>query len=950
MNTLDFLRKVLPPEGTYVAVTINQNNKPRQTYYNTVEELSQAVLALDQGNDNVYYAVSAFKSRANRKAANVRSTQLLALDIDCGTNKPYAAWKDGLVALGSFVKATGLPKPMVVSSGLGLHVYWVFTDEQAPEQWQPVANALKEACVTHKFNVDPAVPADKARVLRPVGAHNRKNGKEVRLLIDADPVDFATLRDVLLLAKTHITQHTTNSKLAQSLVVQQDLPPSNPTVLAQKCGQIKWGVEHQSEVEEPFWYAMIGVAAFCQNPQQVAIDWSNQHPEFDKQKTITKVTHWMQSASGPTTCKKFQDLRPSGCAKCPVRNKITSPNQLGVQHQEVAPPTHTPDTIALEVPLPKPFKRTATGIKKVIEGTDVDICSFDLYPVGYGRDESLGYEVVRYHWNRPHVGWQELKMRQALLADGSREFSTAIADQGIVLRNKYQTEDFQMLLRSYMEELRQRRTMTNLYGTMGWKENYSQFVLGDLLLRREADGTVAEESIALASTTQRLGSELFQVAGDADQWVAFTTLLEKADLFAHMFSLGVGLSAPFYAFTGLKGITVSFYGPTGGGKTLAQYWQQSIWGPPDKLHFQAKFTQNALFSRMGLYSNLPMTIDEATLVDDTDAGDFLYWVTQGRDKARMNRQAEERDARTWALPVTISTNKSWQSKLMASGLDTGAQMARLLEITVPQHKLFAKDSEAGRKIYTFLMANHGHIGYEFTKYLMELGPERIKAMISTATTTFKQRYQCTFAGEERYWEQCLVLADLALGIAQEQGMIAFDYTKGISWVLHQLGAIRKAVEETYFDAFDTLSEYLNDNADAAVTMWHTGMGRPTPDYNRMPRNDLRIRFDLYRKSAADPFDRGVVLLDRAHLRRWLSKSGVDYRTFLSQISDDGAIATPKSQKAYLGKDTSIKLGQVYVLGVSLNHPKLRGVLEGAAEMIPDDIVQGKPHLVHSTGS
>ena len=44
-----------------------------------------------------------------------------------------------------------------------------------------------------------------------------------------------------------------------------------------------------------------------------------------------------------------------------------------------------------------------------------------------------------------------------------------------------------------------------------------------------------------------------------------------------MFTLGVGFSAPLYNFTGLKGLTVSLYGPTGGGKTLAQYWAQSIY-------------------------------------------------------------------------------------------------------------------------------------------------------------------------------------------------------------------------------------------------------------------------------------------------------------------------------------------------------------------------------------
>ena len=35
-----------------------------------------------------------------------------------------------------------------------------------------------------------------------------------------------------------------------------------------------------------------------------------------------------------------------------------------------------------------------------------------------------------------------------------------------------------------------------------------------------------------------------------------------------MFALAVGFSGPLYAFTGLKGLTVSLYGPTGGGNPI----------------------------------------------------------------------------------------------------------------------------------------------------------------------------------------------------------------------------------------------------------------------------------------------------------------------------------------------------------------------------------------------
>lgn len=936
MNTLEFLQRVLPSAGFYVTTVINLDGR-RQGFFSTVDELAKAVTGLDQRGNNTYFALSAFVEKGNRKQENVRATKVIALDVDCGEGKPFPTWREGLLALGKFIQQLNLPKPLIIHSGNGLHVYWVLTEELEPVRWKPLAEAMKAAAKDKGFEIDPAVPADSARVLRPVGTTNPKGGNIVRLLLDAPDVAVevlaAALSAYMVAQPVSLPRSTSSSPLAQALQVQQDFPPANATVIATKCQQIGWAAKNQGDVEEPFWYAMIGVAAHCVDPEATAISWSDQHPGYNASETLRKLSHWKTATTGPSTCKKFEELRPAGCKGCKFKDKVGTPARLGIQYMEIAAPTTAPDTAAHDVPMPRPFKRTADGIKMTVDETDIDVCKFDIYPVGYGKDESLGYETVRFHWNRPHLGWQELVMRQALLTEGHRDFATVLADQGIVLLNRNQTGYFQIMLRSYMDELRQKRAMTNLYATMGWKENFSQFVIGDTVLRRNTDGSVSEESIALSSGSTRLGQELWHTAGSKDAWVNFTALLGKADLRAHMFALAVGFSGPLYAFTGLKGLTVSLYGPTGGGKSLAQMWIQSIYGNPDKLHFAAKFTQNSLFGRMGLYSHMPMTIDEVTMMDNKEVGDFAYWVSQGRDKARMNRNAEERDAKTWAMPVIVSTNKSMNSKLIASGLDTDAQMARILEVSVPPSKLFTKDSTAGRKIYEFINANYGHVGREFIKRLLELGETGIRAAIAQATEDFRGKYKAQFSGEERFWEQSIILADLAARLAKEWGLIAYDHKDGIEWVLAQVGAIRRAVSEFRTDAFDLLTEYLNENSDATLTVTQTGTNKPMVDFSRVPRGELRVRFEMYRKTSGDVFSHGTVMLDRTHFRRWLAQRGADYKTFMGEMQDESVIASPKSNKAYLGKDSPIKLGQSYVIGVNLAHPRLQGILSDADQAI-----------------
>lgn len=938
MNTLEFLQRVLPSAGFYVTTVINPDGR-RQGFFSAVDELAKAVTGLDQRGNNTYFALSAFVEKGSRKQENVRATKVVALDVDCGDGKPFPTWKEGLLALGKFIQQLSLPKPLIIHSGNGLHVYWVLTEELEPVRWKPLAEAMKAAAKDMGFDIDPTVPADSARVLRPVGTKNPKGGNIVKLLLDAPDVAVealaATLSAYMMAQPVSLPRSTTTSALSQALAVTTDIPPANAAVVAAKCQQIGWAIKNQGDVAEPFWYGLMGIAAYCTDEVATAIAWSDQHPNYNANDTVRKVQQWKSVTTGPTTCKKFDELRPAGCKGCKFKDKVGTPARLGIQYMEVAAPLTAPDTTAHDVPMPRPFKRTSDGIKMTVDETDIDVCKFDIYPVGYGRDESLGYETVRFHWNRPHVGWQELKMRQALLTEGHRDFPTVMADQGIVLNNRNQTGYFQIMLRSYMDELRQKRAMTNLYATMGWKENFSQFVIGDTVLRRNADGSVSEESISLASGSSRLGHELWSTAGSKDAWVNFTSLLDKADLRAHMFALAVGFSGPLYAFTGLKGLTVSLYGPTGGGKSLAQMWVQSIYGNPDKLHFAAKYTQNSLFSRMGLYAHMPMTIDEVTMMDNKEVGDFAYWVSQGRDKARMNRNAEERDAKSWAMPVIVSTNKSMNSKLIASGLDTDAQLARILEVSVPPNKIFTRDSTAGRKVYEFINANYGHVGREFIKRLLELGETGIRAAIAQATEDFRSRYKAQFSGEERFWEQSIILADLAARMAKDWGLIDYNHKDGIEWVLAQVGAIRRAVSEFKTDAFDLLTEYLNENSDATLTVTQTGTNKPMVDFSRVPRGELRVRFELHRRSGGDMFSHGTVMLDRAHFRRWLSVRGADYKTFMGELQDERVIATPKSNKAYLGKDSPIKLGQSYVIGVNLTHPRLQGILSDADQAVED---------------
>lgn len=945
MDTLNFLQRVLPSEGLYCIASFEDGNpKPRHGYFDSVEKLAKVSLALNSRGQNTYYAISTFLTKeGRRKQDNVQLTKVLAIDVDCGIGKngkpkPFANASEGARALVAFVQTVGLPMPMIVSSGNGLHTYWVLTDAVTPTQWKPLANALKTACIQHGFTPDIGVTGDNARILRPIGCTNPKGGKTATVLRDAPDVEYDTLWQVLLPFATSApyelpAQPARSSTLLDAMAVKHEYAPANADKVTEKCQQIKWGTENQEDVLEPFWWKLMGVAAFCKDPIETAIKWSEKYSKFNQQEVVAKIENWKGNVSGATWCEKFELERPDGCKGCKFKGKIKSPIALGTQFAEVKSMAALADPIAAEIPLPRGFKRTTDGMKYVIDDTDIDICKFDIYPIGYGKDEGLGYEVVRFMWNRPHVGWTELVLRQALLTDGSRDFSATIADQGIVLFNKNQTNFFQMLLRSYMEELKQKRGLTNLYSSMGWKDDYKQFILGNTLLRRDSNGVVSEESVNLASSINRVGEDMYSCKGNLQEWVNFTSVLQTGDLKLHKFLLGFAFATPLLKISGLKGLTLSLYGKTGGGKTLGQLMMQSVWGNPDLLHFGGKFTQNGLFSRLAMHGNLPMTVDEITMLDKDEAGDMLYWISQGKDKARLNRNAEEKVVKEWQTTMTVSTNESFSSMLYAGGHATDAQLARLIEFNVQPNPLFNDTSNVGRKLHSFLMNNYGTAGREFMKHIMGMGVDVIRSMLEHSITEFPKKYGVQFTGDERFWELGVILSDLGNELAKEYGLIKYEHQDATTWALQELGAMKTSVAANRTTAFMVLGEFVKSQMDSTVTVMHTPSQKPMRDNNRPYVNDVVVRYDLHRKTFDGSFESGTVLIERTKLRRWLSQRGHDFKAFLREFELEGIIVTPKSEKAYLGKDIGLKIPQCYVVGINLNHPELQGILDDAQQPI-----------------
>ena len=140
MNNLEFLRQVLGDEGFYCIVGLKKDSdKPIQKFFPTIDAAYEVTENLKNEGYDAYYALATFEDGKSRKTNNVKQLRSLFLDLDCGAGKAYDTQQEALDALDKFCKESGMPKPTLVNSGGGVHVYWPLEKPITKDEWLPLA-------------------------------------------------------------------------------------------------------------------------------------------------------------------------------------------------------------------------------------------------------------------------------------------------------------------------------------------------------------------------------------------------------------------------------------------------------------------------------------------------------------------------------------------------------------------------------------------------------------------------------------------------------------------------------------------------------------------------------------------------------------------------------------------------------------------------------------------
>lgn len=939
---IDFLRSVLPACGNYVLHTYNGHHSNKHA--GTLEELEKNALALDAHPDvTVWFALANYKDNliggaVKRTQALATSFKTLAFDVDPKDSKQNVLYADQPAMVRTTREACGtigIPPPVFINSGNGIHCYFPLTVEIPKAKWVELSSLLKDALLATGMALDTSKICDPSMVLRPPGTSNKKGStpKPVKLLgtlKSFDPLVLEeTLRAYVTPAKRSPAPIKGNKRTSAVMdaILAGDFPPGDSALIALRCPQIAAIAGCGGNVQEPLWRLALGLAKHCIEPEATAVKWSDQHPEYDEQKTLRKMAAWEYPA---TTCKKFEEIEALPCKNCQHRNKIGSPIQLGVDAAS-DPVVAAPTPGGMRVPKGYVI-RGETILFIDADGEAHFVSDYLFYPSARYKDHHEGKSVAVVEMKLPLEGWQSQELPMSVLAK-TAEFSLWLMNHQLFVQNEGSIVAMRKYMLTYMQELQQETESDPMSSSFGWTDGTcSEFVLGTRLVKAVETGNVR-----LANTAADFSGALIP-KGDKAEWAAKTAMFNEPGMQLHGLVFLMSVGSPLMVGSGLKSVLVNLYSKDSGtGKTTTGLYANSAYGNPERLKMTVKDTDNSLFKSMGVYGNLPVYIDEITEACKVPGrlGQIAYFVTQGREKRRMNKDGGFQESVEWESISTASSNKDIYSQLGDQDSYEGQSM-RILQFTVTHTPLFPKveNHPFGYEMAHFLNRNHGLIGEDFVRGIVQLGGPH--AIFAAAREQFKNRYDFAFTGKERFWQAAMIIAFATGRIMKSLGLSVVDYDACIEAGLLAIRGLRKEMVEEKMDCFDTLGLYMGEHASKTVVHKRNTTVKSDGAVVAPYPHEAVARIEAVCTNS-NPFTSGRLFINQVHFNTWCHERGVDRKSMVAELTNHG-VAIHKDRRIALMRGTDKPLPAVRVFEVDMSHTRFLSIMQqNDLGVIPTDL-------------
>ena len=875
METLEFFEWLLPPDGNVVLGIPETGDNGRKWWKNrsfsTIEEAASEALKLDVDKE-VYVAINSFGDwyqddngkYAIRTQKNVVSCKALYDDYDVKVGSPahYQSKKEAFADIVKLAQALRLT-PTVVDSGGGYHGYF-HLDEAVDEQtWMELASLKRDVTAFLNMKIDRAVDMDSARVLRPVGTHNKKydTPQLVKIVKQGKQYSVDKIRSVLqsYIQANNITpapKRTAKSEAKSGFgVLVGEYPASSAEKVAEHCAAVREMRDTKGDLPEPHWHRAIGVLKFCEDGEEKIHEWSKGYDGYSTAETQEKIETW---EVGPTSCAEMDKVL-NCMADCPVASKCKYPIQLGtsdtaasVAYETVADDVDDEDALTNAAPImiegqnipywPQAgYRWNGVNLSKSMTD-DEGVVSWRpfsrsfVYPINRIRD-SEGTWVIHWRAKEKNGKWREFFMPTSELASTDRMAATFASNQVFLTRTRNARNDMAEFAETLIETLQQWKVETKTYGQFGWTEDRKGFVMGTKMITSNGSTEVLCDPKIPTDVAVDFGR-----SGTLEDWVSnINTLYNRKGAEPFQFALCHSMGSILVELMGSSnwhGLPLAFTGHGGTGKSTAAKIACGFYGNPMYMERQTGdqgATLNAVIKRIAIMGSVPMLLDEFSGRSSEELTRTGYALANGRDKERLATNGNFATVGgQWFKNSFITSNDSILESIakLPAGYKVEATQLRFFEVSLPQDFRTSIFPDITQSFVEDHMDNvYGEACLPYIRFVIK-NRDWVRRQMIAARGKFNP--QSEDDNKERFYRDTIVTALVAGKIAEKIGLVSFDLNAMKKWAIEHVMTMRESRKEVNTDIKEHLAAFISTLHGRLIVTKRLGHASSNKEDSSMP--------------------------------------------------------------------------------------------------------------------
>lgn len=349
----------------------------------------------------------------------------------------------------------------------------------------------------------------------------------------------------------------------------------------------------------------------------------------------------------------------------------------------------------------------------------------------------------------------------------------------------------------------------------------------------------------------------YSTKGTLESWVEQTRAARENN-YRFRFILSASFAAPLLKLVQCRNFFVYNWADSKSGKTAALKAALSVWGDPERLMVSFNATQVALERMAGIFSDLPLGLDERQLAGSKQEfiEKVVYMLAGGQGRARGAKSGELQTMHTWRSIIIATGEEPIVDYRSQNGVNT-----RMVEIIGPPFD----DEEEAAAMHRSSCANFGLAGPAFIRHILRLKKKAVNDIYLRVFETVKGIGSGVDSNRLNY-VALIATADFII-----DGLFYHPDQSEEDW----LALATVMADEILGDVAANDVPDVNDSARDYIADW----------INQKQRNfDINSKQDFY-----GVIDRGVAYVLPSILKAALEEGGYNYRKTIKGLAEKGII-------------------------------------------------------------